>query len=180
MLFLIEPFVCFIFKAVDPRFRFPAVMRYFLPQQCSPLPVSPSNHCSPTSSVTQPMYHELLPPCDCQQNFCQTSKGSTSGFETLSPSTVSNQDDTLANSENSVLDAGEYIHVTEPWKNCRAPQSTVRFRESGSCPLYIFQNKDTTSIEREQIDSYIVKLFQPYVQTLKPQKCIIKGPVCRI
>ncbi|XP_037621200.1 uncharacterized protein LOC119485588 [Sebastes umbrosus] len=93
-----------------------SVMRYSLPQQFMPLPA-----VSSSSSLSEPMNHELLPPVDGQQNVCQTSEGSTSGSETITPpSTVSDHDDTLANSENSendthsLLDAGEYIHLTEP------------------------------------------------------------------
>ncbi|XP_031145057.1 protein Niban 2-like isoform X5 [Sander lucioperca] len=97
-----------------------SVMRHSLPQQFVPLPTSPRNPCSSSSSFSEPVYHKLLPPGDCQQNICQTSEGSTSGSETLTPSTVSDWDDTLADSENSVnhtpslLDAEEYIHLIDP------------------------------------------------------------------
>ncbi|XP_078124733.1 protein Niban 1-like [Sander vitreus] len=78
------------------------VMRHSLPQQFVPLPVSPRNPCSSSSSFSEPVYHKLLPPGDCQQSICQTPEGSTLGSETLTPSTVSDRDDTLADSENSV------------------------------------------------------------------------------
>ncbi|XP_039663084.1 protein Niban 2-like isoform X2 [Perca fluviatilis] len=97
-----------------------SVMRHSLPQQFMPLPVSPRNPCSSSSSFSEPVYHKLLPLGDCQQSICQTPEGSTSGSETLTPSTVYDQDDTLADSENSVnhtpsmLDAGEYIHLIDP------------------------------------------------------------------
>ncbi|XP_044045960.1 protein Niban 1-like isoform X2 [Siniperca chuatsi] len=73
-----------------------SVMRYSVPQQFMPLPVSPSNPCSSSSSFSVPEYHELLPPgdCRCQQSFCQPSKGSTSGSDTLKPNTRSDWDDT--------------------------------------------------------------------------------------
>lgn len=106
---------------------FLAVMRH---SQFVPLPVSPRHSCS--SSFFYPASHILLTPGDSkfQQNFCQTSEGSTSGSETLTPSTMSDREDILANSENwhtpSLLDAGEYIDLTDPqhsvvklcWNGC--------------------------------------------------------------
>ncbi|XP_050926722.1 protein Niban 1 isoform X2 [Lates calcarifer] len=92
-----------------------SVMRYSLPQQFVPLPVSPINPCSSPSGFPESAY-ELLPPGDCWENFCQTSAGSS---ETLTPSTVSERDDTLTNLENSgnhglsLHDAGEYVHLTQ-------------------------------------------------------------------
>ncbi|XP_071360756.1 protein Niban 1-like [Trachinotus anak] len=89
-----------------------SVMRYSLP----PLPVSPINPCSSGSGFSKPA-NKLLPPGDCRQNFCQTSAGSCPGSETLTPSVMSDRGDTLTTSENhilSVLDAGEYVHLTEP------------------------------------------------------------------
>ncbi|XP_040892017.1 protein Niban 1-like isoform X2 [Toxotes jaculatrix] len=92
-----------------------SVMRYSLPQQFVPLPVSPITPCGSSSGFSEPVY-ELLPPGDC----FQASAGSSSGSETLTPSSMSDQDDTLTNSENSenhtlsLLDAGEYVRLTEP------------------------------------------------------------------
>ncbi|XP_051241069.1 protein Niban 1-like [Dicentrarchus labrax] len=96
-----------------------SVMRYSMPQQFMPLPVTPSYPCSSSYSFSEPVYHNLLTPGDCrfQHHFCQTSEGSASGSETLTPSTISDLDETLANSEShtpSLFDAGEYIHLIEP------------------------------------------------------------------
>ncbi|XP_059186862.1 protein Niban 1-like [Centropristis striata] len=97
-----------------------SVMRYSLPQKFMPLPVGPNNPCSSSSSFSEPECHKLLPPGDVQQNFCQKSGGSTSGAETLKPSTASDRDYTLTTSEGSenctvsMLDAGEYILLTVP------------------------------------------------------------------
>ncbi|XP_022611517.1 protein Niban-like [Seriola dumerili] len=91
-----------------------SVMRYSLPRQFVPLPVSPINPCSSGSGFSEPA-DELLPPGDCQQN--QASAGSSSGSETLTPNTMSDWDDTLTHSENHILpllNAGEYVHLTEP------------------------------------------------------------------
>ncbi|KAG8015220.1 hypothetical protein GBF38_022560 [Nibea albiflora] len=98
-----------------------SVMRHSLPQQFMPLPVSPRNPCSSSSSFSEPVYHNVTPgDCRCEQNVFQTPEGSTSGSETLTPSTMSDWDtDTLANSENSEnrtlsqLDAGEYVCLNE-------------------------------------------------------------------
>ncbi|CAK6968382.1 protein Niban 1-like isoform X1 [Scomber scombrus] len=97
-----------------------SAMKYSLPQQFVPLSVSPSSTCSSSFVFSKPMYHELLPPDECQHYLCQTSDGSASEYETLTPSTMSNRNDTLANLENlenitpSVFDGGEYIHLIEP------------------------------------------------------------------
>ncbi|XP_071401629.1 protein Niban 1-like isoform X3 [Centroberyx affinis] len=101
-----------------------SVMRYSLPQQCVPLPASPSNLSSCSSDFSEFVCQDLLPPGDCQQNLCQSSEGSASGSETLTPSTLSEQDaplclavvknpDTKENHAPTLLDAGEYIHLTE-------------------------------------------------------------------
>ncbi|KAJ4921758.1 hypothetical protein JOQ06_016468 [Pogonophryne albipinna] len=77
------------------------VMRCSLPQQLMPLPVSSS------SSLSETAHNKLLPPTDCMQNLCHTSEGSTSGSETLTPSINS------GNHTSSLLDAGEYICLTD-------------------------------------------------------------------
>ncbi|XP_071783838.1 protein Niban 1-like isoform X3 [Centroberyx gerrardi] len=101
-----------------------SVMRYSLPQQCVPLPASPSNLSSCSSDFSEFVCQDLLPPGDRQQNLCQTSEGSASGSDTLTPSTLSEQDAPLClavvkepvtkeNHAPTLLDAGEYIHLTE-------------------------------------------------------------------
>lgn len=115
-------------------------MKYSLPQQFVPLSVSPSSTCSSSFVFSEPMYHELLPPDDCQHYLCQTSDGSASESETLTPSTMSNRNDTLANLENSenispsVFDAGEYIHLIEPWLNWSTTQKGCIMLTTGSKP----------------------------------------------
>ncbi|KAL3067196.1 hypothetical protein OYC64_017016 [Pagothenia borchgrevinki] len=79
-------------------------MRCSLPQQLMPLPVSSS------SSLSETAHNKLLPPADCMQNFCHTSEGSTSGSETLTPSINS---ENAVNHTSSLLDAGEYICLTD-------------------------------------------------------------------
>ncbi|KAI4833002.1 hypothetical protein KUCAC02_015936 [Chaenocephalus aceratus] len=80
-----------------------SVMRNFL-YQLMPLPVSSS------SSLSETAHNKLLPPTDCMQNLCHTSEGSTSGSETLTPSINSGN---AVNHTSSLLDAGEYICLTD-------------------------------------------------------------------
>nr|XP_046263473.1 protein Niban 1-like isoform X2 [Scatophagus argus] len=93
-----------------------SVMRYSLPQQFIPLPVGPRNFCCSGSGFSEPVTHNLLTPGDCrlQQSFCQTSEGSTSGSETLTPSTLANSENNSENHTPSALeDAREYVQLTE-------------------------------------------------------------------
>ncbi|XP_047435065.1 protein Niban 2-like [Mugil cephalus] len=93
-------------------------MRYSLPQKFVTLPVGVKDLCSP--GVPKPSHYEHLHPSDCRQKSSQISEDSSSESETLIPSTVSNEEDTLTNSENhilSLLDAGENIHLTESRMN---------------------------------------------------------------
>ncbi|XP_037830770.1 protein Niban 1 isoform X2 [Kryptolebias marmoratus] len=104
-------------------------MRYFLPQHLVPLPVSAGSTCSCSSDISEPAYHKLLPRCDSQETFVYASEGSSSESETLTPSSMSEREDTLRSSENSekqrLLNVMKYIRFSEPRRSYRTESGKV-------------------------------------------------------
>ncbi|XP_021174399.2 protein Niban 1 isoform X1 [Fundulus heteroclitus] len=78
-------------------------MKYSLPQTFIPLPVCGSSPRSSISDLSEPVYHEELAHGVCQHTPGYMSEGSSLDSETLCPSSVSDREDTLDNSEKHVL-----------------------------------------------------------------------------